>query len=170
MSAGIMVKRTDVVIEFTIMKSLRYDRLSFVKECCDLLLKVLLQMFSQEHFYDAQCGSGFLAWRLKTIQRKSKLHFESSSSPKATLTTGGGPTCVRNISPDNQLQDEPCKEAISLMTHTNDRETIFQKMRETFQYRQKLIHNPETSATVLSVFPRLLDTNGLVSLLLLIML
>lgn len=126
-------------------------------------------MFSQEHFYDAQSGSGFLAWRLKTIQRKTKLHSESSSSPKATLTTGGGPTYVRNISVGvEQLQDEPCKEAISLMTHTNDSETIFQKMRETFQYRQKLIHNPETSATVLSAFPRFLDMKGLVSVLLLI--
>ncbi|XP_041960039.1 uncharacterized protein LOC121718821 isoform X3 [Alosa sapidissima] len=110
-----------------------------------------------EHFYDAQSGTGFIAWRLKTIQRKTKLRPPSSGSPKAD----GGPTVARNISQD-QLQDEACEEAISLMTHTNDRETIFQKMQETFQYRQRLIHNPATSAKVLSVFPRLLDTKGLV--------
>ncbi len=116
--------------------------------------------FSQEHFYDAQSGSGFLAWRLKTIQRKTKLHSPSTSSPKATT---GGPTCARNTSQGDDLQDEACKEAISLMTHTNDSETIFQKMRETFPHRQKLSHNPDTSASGLSVFPRLLDTKGLVS-------
>lgn len=64
--------------------------------------------------------------------------------------------------PRTSLEDEQCKQAISLMTHTNDQETIFQKMRETFEYRQRLIHKTETSATVLSVFPRLLDTKGLI--------
>ncbi|CAL8259141.1 unnamed protein product [Arctogadus glacialis] len=115
-----------------------------------------------EHFYDAQSGSGFLAWRLKTIQRKTKFHPESSSSPKAAVVMGGGPTLVRDNSQEDQLQDEQCKEAISLMTHTNERDTIFQKMQETFHFRQGLIHNPETSASVLSMFPRLLDTKGLV--------
>ncbi|KAK0136752.1 hypothetical protein N1851_027064 [Merluccius polli] len=115
-----------------------------------------------EHFYDAQSGSGFLAWRLKTIQRKTKFHPESSSSPKAAVVMGGGPTLVRDNSQEDQLQDEQCKEAISLMTHTNERDTIFQKMQETFHFRQGLIHNPETSASVLSMFPRLLDTKGLI--------
>ena len=77
---------------------------------------------------------------------------------------GGGPTLVMDNSKEDQLQDEQCKEAISLMTHTNERDTIFQKMQETFHFRQGLIHNPETSASVLSMFPRLLDTKGLVSL------
>ncbi|XP_071326663.1 uncharacterized protein [Trachinotus anak] len=35
-------------------------------------------------------------------------------------------------------------------------------MKETFEYRQRLIHNPDESHTVLSVFPRLLDTKGLI--------
>ncbi|XP_051566984.1 uncharacterized protein LOC127448461 isoform X2 [Myxocyprinus asiaticus] len=85
-----------------------------------------------------------------------------SSSSSAEVVTGDGPTLIRSINKEHQLQDEQCKEAISLMTHTNDRETIFQKMRETFEYRQRLVHNPGRSATVLSVFPRLLDTKGLI--------
>ncbi|XP_073323624.1 uncharacterized protein [Pagrus major] len=48
------------------------------------------------------------------------------------------------------------------MNHTSDREIILQKMKETFEYRQRLIHNSEESHTVLSVFPRLLDTKGLI--------
>lgn len=85
-----------------------------------------------------------------------------SSSSSAAVVTGDGPTLVRSINEEHQLTDGPYKEAISLMTHTNDRETIFQKMRETFEYRQRLVHNPESSATVLSVFPRLFDTKGLI--------
>nr|XP_055046934.1 uncharacterized protein LOC129432506 [Misgurnus anguillicaudatus] len=122
-------------------------------------LKDPLSKKGYEHFYDAQSGSSFLAWRLKTIQRKTKLFPLPCST---TVETGGGPTLVRNINEEHQLQDGPCKEALSLMTHTNDQETIFQKMRETFEYRQKLVHDPESSATVLSVFPRLLDTKGLI--------
>ncbi|XP_048067224.1 uncharacterized protein LOC125280609 [Megalobrama amblycephala] len=37
------------------------------------------------------------------------------------------------------------------------------KMRETFQHRQKLIHDPEQCSTVLTVFPRFRDTKGLVA-------
>lgn len=36
-------------------------------------LKDPLSAKGYEKFYDAQSGSGFLAWRLKTIQRKTKL-------------------------------------------------------------------------------------------------
>ena len=63
-----------------------------------------------------------------------------------------------------ELDEEPCKEVISVMNHTSDREIILQKMKETFEYRQCLINNPNESHTVLSVFPRLLDTKGLVSI------
>lgn len=61
-----------------------------------------------------------------------------------------------------QLDDKRCKEVISLMNHTSDGKIILQKMKETFEYRQRLIHNPDESHTILSVFPRLLDTKGLV--------
>ncbi|KAJ8009753.1 hypothetical protein DPEC_G00094800 [Dallia pectoralis] len=60
------------------------------------------------------------------------------------------------------MNEEHCKEAISLMNHTSDREIILQKMKMTFEYRQRLIHNPDKSHNVLSVFPRLLDTKGLI--------
>ncbi|XP_073320372.1 uncharacterized protein [Pagrus major] len=113
-----------------------------------------------EHFYDSQSGSGFLAWRLKTIQRKTKLGFKE---PKTQTAEGGGPRHERN-QPEigGQLDEERCKEVVSLMNHTSDREIILQKMKETFEYRQRLIHNSEESHTVLSVFPRLLDTKGLI--------
>ena len=53
---------------------------------------------------------------------------------------GGGPTLIRETGnrQEDQLQDKQCKEAISLMTHTNERDTIFQKMQETFNFRQAI--------------------------------
>ncbi len=120
-----------------------------------------VSVLAKEHFYDWQSGSGFLAWRLKTIQRKTVL---GSKEPKMQTVGGGGPTQERELPViGGQLDDERCEEVISLMNHTSDKEVIMQKMKETFEYRQRLIHNPNDSHTVLSVFPRLLDTKGLVS-------
>ncbi|XP_051788935.1 uncharacterized protein LOC127529435 [Erpetoichthys calabaricus] len=36
-------------------------------------------------------------------------------------------------------------------------------MRKTFQYHQQLVHDPEKMTSVLSIFPRFLDTKGLVN-------
>jgi len=45
----------------------------------------------------------------------------------------------REVIKDQQLEGDQCFEAISLLKHSTDKEQIFMKMRETFQYRQKLI-------------------------------
>ncbi|KAI7793219.1 hypothetical protein IRJ41_008801 [Triplophysa rosa] len=122
-------------------------------------LKDPLSRKGYEHYYDSQSGSGFLAWRLKTIQRKTKPEWKNTK----TQTAGGGPRQERKLSQiSDELDEERCKELISLMNHTNDREIILQKM-ETFSYRQRLIHNPDESHTILSVFQRLLDTKGLIA-------
>ncbi len=54
-------------------------------------------------------------------------------------------------------------EAISLLAHTGVEETIFEKMRQTFRYRQELVHNTDMATNILKTFPRFLDTKGLVS-------
>lgn len=41
-----------------------------------------------EHFYDPESGSGYLAWRLKTIQRKAA---EERGPPASTSPKSGGP-------------------------------------------------------------------------------
>ncbi|MED6286268.1 hypothetical protein CHARACLAT_004193 [Characodon lateralis] len=75
---------------------------------------------------------------------------------------GGGPRLEREVPQiGGQLDDERCKEVISFMNHLSDGKIIMLKMKETFEYRQRLIHNPAESHTVLSGFPRLLDTKGL---------
>ncbi|KAK2868808.1 hypothetical protein Q7C36_000679 [Tachysurus vachellii] len=74
----------------------------------------------------------------------------------------GGPKCQRATNFEGQLDGDACRDAMSLLNHTTDKSLIFQKMRETFQHRQKLVKDPGSSADILSTFPRLLDTKGLV--------
>ncbi|XP_030581778.1 uncharacterized protein LOC115777891 [Archocentrus centrarchus] len=123
-------------------------------------LKDPLSRKGYEHYYDSQSGSGFLAWRLKTIQRKTKL---VNKEPKIQTPGGGGPRQERELPQANSHLDQKCcKAAVSLMNHTNDHEIILQKMKETFEYRRHLVQDPNESHNILSVFPRFLDTKGLI--------
>ncbi|XP_061752442.1 uncharacterized protein LOC133550479 [Nerophis ophidion] len=116
-----------------------------------------------EHFYDAASSTGYISWRLKTVQRKIRRGSEAPPSSSLNLSSGG-PKFQRIVNVDNQLDGDACQEAVSLLNHTTDNSVILQKMRETFQHRQKLVNDPGTSADILSFFPRFLDTKGLVSL------
>lgn len=105
-----------------------------------------------------------MSWRLKTVQRGTK-HSAKKDDPRSE--ENGGPLLERKTSNhEEQLDDVQSLEAISLMNHTSDREIIMQKMRATFEYRQRLVHDPERSTTIFTAFPRLLDTKGLVCLVL----
>lgn len=91
----------------------------------------------------------------KTVQRK--IRRGSALPPNSSIDfSPGGPNFQRTVNVERQLDGDACQEAMSLLTHTTDNSLIFQKMRETFQHRQKLVN-------ILSTFPRFLDTKGLVS-------
>ena len=70
----------------------------------------------------------------------------------------------RSIVVDQQLDGDAYQEAISLLNHTTDSSVIFLKMRETFQNRQKLMYDSDKTQDIFSIFPRFLDTKGLVSM------
>ncbi|XP_069388057.1 uncharacterized protein [Paralichthys olivaceus] len=111
-----------------------------------------------EHFYDHQSGSGYLAWRLKTVQRNS-----AQDSKKSKTTFQEGPKTPRSIrSDEKQLTGDECREAISVMKHSSDTALVKNKMKATFQHRQKVVQDPDTASTVLDLFPRFLDTPGLI--------
>lgn len=117
----------------------------------------------QEHFYDAASSTGYISWRLKTVQRK--IRRGSALPPNSPMDfSPGGPNFQRTVNVERQLDGDACQEAMSLLNHTTDNSLIFQKMRETFQHRQKLVNDPGRSVDILSTFPRFLDTKGLVSL------
>lgn len=112
-----------------------------------------------EHFYDAEGNSGYIAWRLKTVQRNNRCS-RTTSDDKCERR---GPRTERECSTtEKQLEGDRCQEAISFLKHCSDPEQVTAKMKSTFQYRQKMIHDPEKSSSVLSLFPRFLDTKGLV--------
>ncbi|KAJ8346761.1 hypothetical protein SKAU_G00281620 [Synaphobranchus kaupii] len=117
-----------------------------------------------EHFYDSASSTGYISWRLKTVQRKA--HQGSALPPNGStdLSPGGGLNFQRTVNVERQLDGDACQEAMSLLNHTTDSQPqlIFQKMRETFQHRQNLVNDPGRSVDILSTFPRFLDTKGLV--------
>lgn len=115
-------------------------------------------VFWQEPYYDPRSGLGYLAYRLKTVQRNSGNHCKGSSK----LVYQDGPKTLREISSSGQLSGDECTNAISLMKHTTDTTVLKERMRATFKYRQNAIHDPETSLSILDYFPRFLDTPGLV--------
>ncbi|GAA6092531.1 uncharacterized protein LOC124395493 [Tachysurus ichikawai] len=112
-----------------------------------------------EHYYNAEDGSGFLAWRLKTLQKEASEG--RMKRPRQSQT--GGPTAERYpCKGDSLLNDElQCQEAIALMKHTADEAVVKEKMRLTLAYRQKLLHDPKESTDILSIFPRFQDIPGL---------
>ncbi|KAL7861735.1 hypothetical protein SRHO_G00131760 [Serrasalmus rhombeus] len=66
-----------------------------------------------EPYYASESGSGYLAWCLKTIQRKA-----SAENPKPSSSSClGGPTSKRppSLKVDSQLNEDHIREAISLM-------------------------------------------------------
>lgn len=81
----------------------------------------------KEHFYDGESGSGYLAWRLKTVQRRSASS-ESRESPRQLI---GGPAARREASftPEMTLSEEQCKEAVALMKYCTDEATINYTLR-----------------------------------------
>ncbi|XP_045894758.1 uncharacterized protein LOC123962629 isoform X2 [Micropterus dolomieu] len=111
-----------------------------------------------EHFYDAESGSGYLAWRIKTVQRNTAVQ-----SQRCSTSTTYGPKSKRDfLLADKQLFGEECREAISLLKHSTDVSVVKDKMMATFQYRQTLVQEQQNSATVLDVFPWFLDIPGLI--------
>ncbi|XP_056464807.1 uncharacterized protein LOC130404185 isoform X4 [Gadus chalcogrammus] len=128
------------------------------------LLPYLEDPYSQngyEHYYDPESGSGYIAWRLKTIQRKAA---EERGPAVSTSPKVGGPGHgrTRPFTADRVLTDEEVECAIALLRHTADEETIREKMKVTFAYRHAMVNDENKSAEVFSVFPRFLDTPGLI--------
>eukprot|EP00063_Salmo_salar_P090382 XP_014065217.1 PREDICTED: uncharacterized protein LOC106610388 isoform X8 [Salmo salar] len=114
-----------------------------------------------EKYYDAASGSGYLTWRIKTVGRNTSCKTKKRTKP----TYQNGPKAQRSCpSAVEQLSRDECREAISVLQHTTTNESLVrEKMMATFQYRQEVVHDPEKSSTVLDVFPRFLDTTGLIN-------
>ncbi|XP_056452582.1 uncharacterized protein LOC130387494 isoform X4 [Gadus chalcogrammus] len=112
-----------------------------------------------EHYYDPEANTGYLAWRLKTVQRNTHDGLRGHSRPNPQ----GSPTTQReSLLIAEQLKDEECREAVSVIRHSTDESVVKEKMRATFEYRQKLVHDQDATSSVFDVFPRFLDIPGLI--------
>lgn len=117
----------------------------------------------QEHFYDAASSTGYISgvWKQSRGRFVEDLHCHQI----AQLTFLQGAQISKGLlmlkgSLMVMLAKRPC--LCSTIPQTIP--WFFQKMRETFQHRQKLVNDPGRSVDILSSFPRFLDTKGLVSL------
>ncbi|XP_033960462.1 uncharacterized protein [Pseudochaenichthys georgianus] len=103
-----------------------------------------------EHYYDADGGSGYLAWRIKTVQRNTAVQ---SRRCYPSTTYQDGPKSKRDfLLTCEQLTGEECREAISFIKHSADESVVKEKMKATFQCR--MTRDQQASSTVLDVFPR----------------
>lgn len=121
-----------------------------------------LVLILKEHFYDGENGSGYLAWRLKTVQRRCSS--SEREGPSSSELTNGGPTARREffLTPDVSLSTEQCKEAVSFMKHSSNEAAVRQKMKMTFEHRRQMVLDEDKSSDVLTEFPRFKDIKGLV--------
>ncbi|XP_039892267.1 uncharacterized protein LOC120736311 [Simochromis diagramma] len=91
-----------------------------------------------EHYYDGESGTGYLAWRIKTIQRCTAKERRLTSGAPGDGSSGedqcGGPTVRRELQfvTENVLSEDECKEAISLMKHSADEDTVKKKIEQDF--------------------------------------
>ncbi|XP_051512255.1 uncharacterized protein LOC127416755 [Myxocyprinus asiaticus] len=119
-----------------------------------------------EHYYDCESGTGYLAWRIKTIQRglakERRASFEGQGASSEGMS--GGPTVRREseFTPEIVLSEDECKESIAFMKHSADEDTVKKKMKLTFDYRHNMVLDPMQSSDILTVFPRFKDVKGLI--------
>ncbi|XP_051995024.1 uncharacterized protein LOC127652735 [Xyrauchen texanus] len=130
-----------------------------------------------EQYYDPLSGRGYLAYRLKTVQRNSgnNMKWKSKSvyqyGKSKTISQDGQSKSVYQDGPKTprvtsstavQLSDDECREAILVMKHSKDQTIVKERMKATFKYRRNMIHDPDKSSLILDYFPRFLDTPGLI--------
>ncbi|XP_011686422.1 PREDICTED: uncharacterized protein LOC105449120 [Wasmannia auropunctata] len=119
-----------------------------------------------ELFYNPKDRSGYLSWRLRTVNRISipdnvpkKIKIET----KTALVPNSSPENPRV--PDGDLNDNQEKEIIEWLKNaspTTQLADIEVKMRQSLKYRRTIILNPELSKNILIEFPRFVDTPGLI--------
>ncbi|XP_058510763.1 uncharacterized protein LOC131476730 [Solea solea] len=121
-----------------------------------------------EHYYDGESGTGYLAWRIKTIQRSTAKDRRSSFGESVEGSSGkdmsGGPTVRRQTQfvPEASVSEDECQEVMSLMRHSADEDLVKKKMKLTFFHRRNMLLDPQQSSNILSDFPRFKDVKGLV--------
>ncbi|XP_051970773.1 uncharacterized protein LOC127635006 [Xyrauchen texanus] len=75
----------------------------------------------------------------------------------------GGPGRGRQpFTYDREPSDEDVEAAIAVLRHSADEKTVREKMKMTFIYRQAMVNDEAKSSDVFLVFPRFLDTPGLI--------
>lgn len=133
-----------------------------------------IHIHTQELFYNPKDRSGYLTWRLCTVNRITD-SYNPSIPKKAKIQTEK--VSVASSSPENpripdsEINENQEKEIVEWLKNaspTTQLAGIEVRMRQSLKYRRTIILDPKLSKNILIEFPRFLDTPGLVSLFILI--
>ncbi|KAF7686887.1 hypothetical protein HF521_015280 [Silurus meridionalis] len=101
--------------------------------------------------------------KLSELTFDAFLKEEESSASVSKSPKVGGPGRVHQPSTfDREPSDEDVEAAIAVLRHSADEKTVRDKMKMTFIYRQAMVSDEAKSSDVFLVFPRFLDTPGLI--------
>ncbi|XP_053475764.1 uncharacterized protein LOC128604677 [Ictalurus furcatus] len=80
-----------------------------------------------EHYYDPEGNSGFIAWRIKTVQRNT---CAGSRCHSKTVLQDGPKTRRESLLFCQQQFGEECREAISTIRYSTDESVVKEKMSD----------------------------------------
>ncbi|XP_047009845.1 uncharacterized protein LOC108261749 [Ictalurus punctatus] len=80
-----------------------------------------------EHYYDPEGNTGFIAWRIKTVQHNT---CAGSRCHSKTVLQDGPKTRRESLLFCQQRFDEECREAISTIRYSTDESVVKEKMSE----------------------------------------
>ncbi|XP_041634628.1 uncharacterized protein si:cabz01074946.1 isoform X2 [Cheilinus undulatus] len=109
-----------------------------------------------------------LAPRMQAVRVKYRDHqkyigYEGQLTFDSFLRRGGPKAHRDPFREEKWLTSESlCCEAIALMKDAADKAIVKENMKQTFPYRQRMIHDPVKSSEIFTVFPRFLDIPGMV--------
>ncbi|XP_024884191.1 uncharacterized protein LOC112462565 [Temnothorax curvispinosus] len=119
-----------------------------------------------ELFYNPKDRSGYLSWRLRTVNRIT----DSYNNPKKAKIQAGIALLASSSPenprvPDSQINENQEKEIVEWLKNaspTTQLADIEVRMRQSLKYRRTIILDPKLSKNILIEFPRFLDTPGLI--------
>lgn len=131
-----------------------------------------MHLHTQELFYNPKDRSGYLTWRLRTVNRADSHNIPKKAKIQAeiALLVNNSPENPRV--PDSQIDANEEKEIVEWLKNaspTTQLADIKVKMRQSLKYRRTIILDSKLSKSILMEFPRFLDTPGLVNFLILIL-
>ncbi|XP_071827689.1 uncharacterized protein [Apostichopus japonicus] len=122
-----------------------------------------------EAFYDDRTNTGFLAARIKNVNRGERRSEQSTITPKdPACKHDGGPMLKRALPAvsDNLQSEDNTTADVNWMKHTpavsTDSNLVFEKMKNTLLVRRNMVNAMNSAGHIIEEFPQFKITPGLI--------